>query len=285
MNLTMREFIEVIKPKQTMLLVITFIIAYMVASKNIALTHFLTSLAAVSFAIAGTTAINMVFDYDIDRAMNRTALRPLPSGRMDKKVCFAYGFTVMLLGVAIAYLINPLFSLLLFLGFAIDIVIYTILLKRKTPLSILFGGVAGAIPSLAGWVAASGNISIEGILLALIVFLWIPAHIWYLAMYYYEDFMKAGVPAMPIVAGMQKTSWMIVLSASAMLVVTASTAYFLSFNSYLTMLIAIIAVYFIFKSLKFAVNPSKDNAMKMFKLANITLFAVYMAIFVSRVIL
>ncbi len=281
----MREFIEVIKPKQTMLLVVTFIVAYIVASSKLNIIHFMISLSAVTFAVAGTTAINMVFDYDLDKVMNRTSLRPLPSGRMGKITCFTYGFAVMLVGVIIAYFINFLFSLLLFLGFVIDIVIYTILLKRKTPLSILFGGVAGAIPSLAGWVAASGSLSIEGILLAAIVFLWIPAHIWYLAMYYYEDFMKANIPAMPIVAGMQKTSWMIVISASAMLVVTASTAYFLSFNTYLTMLIAIIAIYFIFKSLKFAVNPSKDNAIKMFKLANLTLFAVYMAIFFSRVVL
>ena len=281
----MRPFIEVTKPKQTMLLLVTFIVAYIVASDGINLIHFMISFSAVALAVSGTTAINMVFDYDIDKIMKRTSVRPLPSGRLDKKTCLLYGFTLLVIGIIIGYTINPLFAYLLFLGFFIDILIYTILLKRKTPLSIIIGGVAGAIPSLAGWVAASGSVSIEGILLASIVFLWIPSHIWYLAMYYYEDFRKAKIPAMPIVAGMQKTSWMIVLSASAMLVVTASTAFFLSFNAYLTILISMITLYFIVKSFKFAINPSKDNAMHMFKLANITLFALYMAIFLSRVIL
>jgi len=281
----MRPFIEVTKPKQTFLLLVTFIVAYIVASDSVSPIHFFVSLSAVAFAISGTTAINMVFDCDIDKIMERTSVRPLPSGRLEKRTCLLYGFSLLLAGILIGLAINKLFAFLLFLGFFIDILIYTILLKRKTPLSIIIGGIAGAIPSLAGWVAACGYISIEGILLASIVFLWIPSHIWYLVMYYYEDYRKANIPAMPIVAGMQKTSWMIVLSASAMLVVTASTAIFLSFNAYLTITISMITLYFIVKSLKFAVNPSKDNAIRMFKLANITLFSLYMTIFLSKVIL
>lgn len=280
----MKPFIEVTKPKQTILLLVTFVVAYIVASDSINIIHLIISFLAVFLAISGTTAINMVFDYDIDRMMIRTAIRPIPSGRLDKNVCLLYGFSLLIVGILIGLIITPLFAYLLFLGFLIDILIYTILLKRKTPLSIVVGGIAGAIPSLAGWVAATGSVNVEGILLALIVFLWIPSHIWYLAMYYHEDYKRAGIPAMPIVMGMQKTSWMIVLSASAMLVVTASTALFLSFNTYLMILISMISLYFIVKSLRFAINPSRDNAMHMFKLANITLFALYMAIFLSRVV-
>jgi protoheme IX farnesyltransferase len=177
-----KQFIEVIKPKQTALLMITCVIAYVVASKGIVidLTHFTVSMIATFLAIAGTTALNMWLDRDIDAMMYRTKNRPVPSGKLSPRACMIYGSSLFLLGFGLGFYINVVFATVLLLGLIFDIIIYTVLLKRRCPYSIVLGGFAGAMPALAGWCAVRGYDVWGGLILATIVLLWIPAHIWYI---------------------------------------------------------------------------------------------------------
>ena len=219
----MKPFIEVIKPKQTALLMITCVIAYLVAlrSLNVDVTHFLKSMIATLLTVAGTTALNMWLDRDIDALMCRTRNRPVPSGKLSPKACMIYGSSLFISGFLIGLTVNFVLAIVLFLGLVFDIVIYTILLKRKSPYSIVLGGFAGAMPALAGWCAVKGTDILGGLLLATIVLLWIPAHIWYITMHYEEDYKKANIPMYPLVVGMEKASWAIVFCTALMLIVIA----------------------------------------------------------------
>ena len=277
----MREYLEIIKPKQTILLTATALVSYFVAYEGkVELWKMLISVLSIFLAIAGTTAVNMVFDADVDMLMRRTLRRPIPSGRMSKKLALIYGTSLLLTGTIISTTITLLLTLLLLLGFFFDIFVYTIGLKRRTPLSIILGGIAGAIPSLAGW-AAAGRIGLEAFMMSLIVFLWIPAHIWYLAYVYEEDYRKAGIPMLPLVVGMRKTSWIIVLSTALMLVAVAYLSKLLSVNQAILGLAVAFTIILLTKSIFFAFKPSRSDARKMYKLASVTIATVYLSIFAA----
>jgi len=173
--------------------------------------------------------------------------------------------------------------LLLFLGFFFDIIVYTVWLKRRSPYSILLGGIAGAVPSLAGWVAA-GKISLEAILISLIVLLWIPAHIWYLAYVYEEDYRRAGIPTLPLVIGMRRTSWLIVISTALMMVTLSFLSSSLSANQTILSIATIFVLILLLKSISFAFKPDRKRAASLYKFASLTISVVYLTIFLAVIV-
>ncbi|MCS7118703.1 MAG: heme o synthase [Archaeoglobaceae archaeon] len=270
--------IEVIKPKQTFLLMLTFIITFIVAGGR----NVIPAIAAF-FTIAGTTALNMWLDRDIDALMMRTRNRPLPSGELSSKICAIYGILLFNFGFVLALLIRFEFALVLFMGLFFDIIVYTIMLKRKSPYSIVLGGFAGAMPALAGWVAVEG-FTLPGFLIASIVLLWIPSHIWFIAIYYEEDYRKAGIPMFPVVFGVKKTLEIIIFSTLLIFIILLVLFLVLPMHQ-LYLLISIPAVlYFLFRALKFALSPEKSNARKMYKLASVKLGLIFLAILIARII-
>jgi len=274
-----KQFVEVIKPKQTALLMITCVIAYIVASKGIVinLTHFTVSMIATFLAIAGTTALNMWLDRDIDAIMYRTRNRPVPSGKLSPRACMIYGFSLFLLGFGLGFYINFVFATVLLLGLIFDIIIYTVLLKRRSPYSIVLGGFAGAMPALAGWCAVKGYDIWGGLILATIVLLWIPAHIWYITMHYEDDYRKARIPMYPLVVGMEKASWAIVFCTSLMLIAVTLLYLLVDLNIFYLVVSILTVVYFLYKAIKFAKSPDRIKAKKMYKLASMTLGIVYIS--------
>jgi len=164
-------------------------------------------------AVSGSTILNMVYDRDIDARMKRTAHRPLPSGQIRAGEALLVGLIISLLGVAWAYWLAPLFALVVFSGLFIDVVIYTIWLKRRTAWSIVWGGISGGMPILAGRVLGTGQIDGIGILFTLAILLWIPTHILTFSMRYREDYQNAGVPTFPSAYGIRHTRMIIALSS------------------------------------------------------------------------
>ncbi len=283
-----KAFMEVIKPKQTTLLMVTCVVAYFIALKlhknQFYLEKFILTFVATLLAVAGTTALNMWLDSDIDAMMCRTCRRPVPSGRLSPVGCAIYGILLFSSGFILGYIVNFSLPIVLFLGLFFDIVVYTILLKRKSPYSIVLGGLAGAMPCLAGWTAAAGKIEVAGILAALIILLWIPAHIWYLSMYYEEDYRNAKIPMLPLVVGMEKASWVIVVSVAFMLI-AVSILFFVAPLGLTYLIISVSVVGFLlYNSIKFALSPSREKARKMYRLASITLGIVYLAMVVGAII-
>ena len=138
--------------------------------------------------------------------MARTAARPIPRGRVTPGEAAGFGFTLAVFSVvSLGLLVNVLAAALLAFTIFFYVVIYTIWLKRTTPQNIVIGGAAGALPPVIGWTAATGGLAIEPLILFLIVFLWTPPHFWALSLYRTEDYVRAGVPMLPVVAGATET--------------------------------------------------------------------------------
>jgi len=148
-------------------------------------------------AIAGSTIINMWYDRDLDAVMNRTHHRPLADGRLAPNEALRLGLVLSLLGVGLAVLMSPLYGLIVFSGLFFDAVVYTLWLKRRTAWSIVWGGIAGGMPILAGRAFGTGHIDGIGILLALAVLFWIPTHILTFSMRYFDDYLSAKIPTFP----------------------------------------------------------------------------------------
>jgi protoheme IX farnesyltransferase len=273
----LRAFYEVTKPKQTTLLMITCVISFLVSSNFSVDFLLLKTFVAVFLAVSGTTALNMWLDRDIDILMPRTMFRPLPAGRLSPRTCAIYGSILVGLGIFLGYLINILVALIIFLGLFFDIVIYTVMLKRKNPYSIVLGGLAGAMPSLAGWTAAKGYVDLAGLIVSAIILLWIPAHIWYLSMHFEEDYRKAGIPMLPLIIGMERASWVIVSSIGLMLFLVAFLFFLLPFGPAYLISSVIITSYFLYRAVKFARSPTRVGARRMYKLASVTLGIVYIS--------
>ena len=199
-------YADLTKPKQTALLMATGIGAYlMAATPHVPWATFAVGMTAMFAAVSGSTALNMVFDSDIDARMARTADRPLPSGEISRAGALVFGGALALGGVATALSLDVLFGVVITLGLVFDVAIYTMWLKRRTPMSILVGGISGGMPALAGRALSTGAIDMVGLLLAAGVVLWIPAHILTLASRHAAEYEAAGVPVWPSVYGEDRT--------------------------------------------------------------------------------
>jgi len=197
-----RAFLALTKPLQTLLLLVTGLCAYALSLPRQARWEELAAAGlALAGSIAGCTALNMVLDRDIDAQMNRTTHRPLPAGLLTVRSAALFGLSLSIGGLALAWAIAPLFGLIVSLGFAVDLGVYTLWLKRRTPFSILWGGISGGMPALAGRALAVGRVDAVGLLLATGVLLWIPAHILTLSTHYARQYHLAGVPVWPNVYG------------------------------------------------------------------------------------
>jgi protoheme IX farnesyltransferase len=169
------------------------------------------SLAAVAIlciavGAGGSAALNMAFDADIDAVMRRTRRRPIPAGRVQASDARVLGVTLSLFSVGMMGLaVNWLAAGLLAFTIAFYVLVYTLWLKRRTPQNIVIGGLAGALPPLVGWAAASGTAPLNAWLLVAIIFVWTPPHFWALSLYTAGDYAEAGVPMMPVVRGVAST--------------------------------------------------------------------------------
>ncbi len=162
--------------------------------------------------------LNCVWERDIDALMERTKHRPVPAGRLTPLVATIFSLVIGVLGFAVLWFwINPLSAIVALGGHLFYVFVYTIWLKRWTPQNIVIGGAAGAVPPLVGWVAATGRLELTAVLLFLIIFLWTPPHFWALALNRNEDYRRANVPMLPVVAGERTTHNQMLLYALLLL--------------------------------------------------------------------
>jgi protoheme IX farnesyltransferase len=171
-----------------------------------------TSILCIAVGAGASGALNMWYESDIDALMSRTANRPIPRGRIAPPEALAFGmtlafFSVMTLGILVNWVAGALLAFTIFFY----VVIYTIALKRWTAQNIVIGGAAGALPPVVAWAAATGSLSVEPMLLFLIIFFWTPPHFWALALFRSDDYARAGVPMLPVVAGPDVTRLQILL--------------------------------------------------------------------------
>jgi protoheme IX farnesyltransferase len=210
----LRLYWSLTKSLQTGLLLITGLAGFMSARSPVIHWYDFLGLALSLFlAIAGSTIINMWYDRDLDAVMNRTHHRPLADGRLSSKKAFRLGLVLAILGVGMSVAMSPLYGLIVSAGVIFDAVVYTLWLKRRTSWSIVWGGISGGMPILAGRVLGIGSIDGIGILLGLAVLFWIPTHILTFSMRYSEDYQAAGIPTFPAIYGYHFTRISIAVSS------------------------------------------------------------------------
>lgn len=208
-----RLYWPLIKSLQTGLLLATGMAGYLSSRPPFSLSLLGGLVISLLLAISGSTIMNMWYDRDIDARMKRTHMRPAASGKLDPREIFQVGMITSFLGIGCAFLMSPLYGLVVFAGWFFDVIVYTVWLKRRTCWSILWGGISGAMPILSGRVLAVGEIELVGILLGLSILFWIPTHTLTYSMKFRQDYKNAGVPTFPETYGERFTRLTIAVSS------------------------------------------------------------------------
>jgi protoheme IX farnesyltransferase len=201
-----RDILALTKPRVMSLVVFTGLAGLLAAPELPPLALGFTAILCIALGAGACGALNQWYEAELDAKMRRTAKRPLPAGRMDRQTALHFGvglgaFSVILMGLAT----NWLAAVLLAASILFYVLIYTVWLKPRTAQNIVIGGAAGAFPPLIGWVAATGRIELLPVLLFAIIFLWTPPHFWALSLFVRSDYAAAGIPMLPVVAGVEST--------------------------------------------------------------------------------
>ncbi|NIS78676.1 MAG: protoheme IX farnesyltransferase [Anaerolineales bacterium] len=272
------------KSLQTGLLLLTGLAGYMSARCPVITWQTMLALTGSLFmAISGSTVLNMVYDRDIDAQMKRTCNRPLPLRHVSVIEALLLGSGLTILGIVWAVLLSPLYGAVVFAGFFFDVVVYTIWLKRKTAWSILWGGIAGGMPILAGRVLGLGEIDWIGITLSLAVLLWIPTHIMTFSLRHKSDYQHSGIPTFPEVYGVMKTHTAIAVSSVIASVAMGVAAYGIGMTwGYLRLLAVLSATLFVLAASSI-VRPSKRLNSGLFKFASIYMLSSMLLVLVGTI--
>jgi protoheme IX farnesyltransferase len=201
-----QDYIALLKPRVMSLVVFTGLTGLVCARTPMNPVLAAVAILCIAVGAGASASLNMWFDADIDARMRRTRSRPVPSGRVQGADALGLGVVLSLFSVGMMILaVNLLAAALLAFTIAFYAVVYTMWLKRLTPQNIVIGGLAGALPPVIGWAAASGSVPLNAWLLCAVIFLWTPPHFWALSLYTAEDYAKVGVPMMPVVKGAAST--------------------------------------------------------------------------------
>ena len=277
----LRTYIEVTKPASVLLLVFTGIATMIVAAGGPVLHPdlLLTTLAALTLGCAGANTLTCYIDRDMDQVMERTKGRPLPSGRIQPPERALYwGLFLTLVSLALAWMINPLVFVLGLIGFADNVLVYSLLLKRRSAWNIILGGFSGGIPVLAGWAAVRGEIDLTALLLAALVVLWIPNHIWNLAIVHAHDYRRVQVPMLPAVVSLERTTRCTMATVVLMYLLSVAL-YFVGGFGLLYLTVAVVFGLFVAVSnFVLALQPSQERAWVMFKLSSPYLGVLFLAL-------
>ena len=277
------------KPRVMSLVLFTCMVGLLIAPINVDFTSACISLLAVAIGSGAAGTLNMWYESDVDALMSRTCLRPIPTGKVKKDQALYFGIILSALSVSIIYFsANLISAILLASTIAFYFFIYTIWLKRKTPQNIVIGGAAGALPPVIGWTIATGNISIEPLILFLIIFLWTPSHFWALSLYKSSDYKKAKIPMLPIISG-TKTTKLNILVYALMMLPAIIAPYFLNFASefYLTAS-SVMSAYYVYLCLRLyrskIASISNKIARKIFIYSIFYLFFIFLILLIDHLL-
>ena len=284
---TLKNYVEVTKPPIVLLLVFTSFATMVVAWSQtlLPLTPLLltAAVASITAASAGCDTLTSYVDRDIDKVMHRTRHRPIPSGRITPNKALAWGLFLAGFGLAIALWINLLSFLWIALGVLDNVVVYSLLLKRRSSLNIILGGVSGGLPVMFGWSAVTNGISLLPILLAALVVLWIPGHIWSLAIFTKDDYQRAHIPMLPVVTKL-RTALRCIVSTVVLMIPFSLWIYFVGHFGLVYLGVAVMfGAWVLYVNLKLFFDPTNEMAYKAFKVSSPYLFALFCAMIMDSV--
>jgi protoheme IX farnesyltransferase len=264
-------------------------VGLLIAPSSVGLSSSLISLLAVAIGSGAAGALNMWYESDLDALMSRTCLRPIPAGKVKKNQALYFGIVLSAISITmLSYSANLISAILLASTIGFYFFIYTIWLKRKTPQNIVIGGAAGALPPVIGWTIATGNITIEPVILFLIIFLWTPSHFWALSLYKSGDYKKAKIPMLPVISGTKTTKLNILAYALAMFPIIIAPYFFNFAGIFYLAISSSMTVYYIYLCFNLfkAKNTKASNiiARKIFIYSIFYLFSIFLIILIDNLI-
>ena len=281
-------YISLLKPRVMSLSIFTSFVGMIIAPGSLSFTTGLLAILAISIGSGASGALNMWYERDTDKLMNRTKDRALPTNQISANGALIYGIALSIIAVSMLYLVSNLAAAgLLLITICFYIFVYTIWLKKRTPQNIVIGGAAGAFPPMIGWAVVTGGISTEICLLFMLIFLWTPPHFWALALYKSDDYKKAGIPMMPLIVGERKTINLIIAYSITLLPLTLimSSYYSLFFGVSSTAL----SIFFIYLAFDLKRSWLKDGllerkAQMLFYFSIIYLFNIFSILLIDNLL-
>ena len=273
------DFVSLMKPRVMSLVIFTTLIGMAVAPAGQHPLLMIISLFAIACGAGASGAINQWYDRDIDAIMKRTAGRPIPTGRVLPAEALSLGVIISFFSVLVLWSAGGVEAALL-LAFTIFFyaVVYTVWRKRSTAQNIVIGGASGAFPPAIGWLAAGGELTLEPVILFMIIFMWTPPHFWALALVKNEEYTRAGIPMLPVVAGRGVTRLQILLYAVVLAPLAVAPTILgmagLMYGAVATLLGGV----FVWQSARLFFSDSDADAMALFKFSIIYLFLIFLSL-------
>jgi len=286
---SVQSYYELTKPRIVFLLVFTSLTATYLSGKILQVAvspvQWLSVGVAITAGSAGCNVLTSYLDRDIDAIMLRTRHRPIPSGRLPSQAALRFGLALVGISLVLAFSLNLMAFAWMALGVLDNVVVYSMLLKRRSSLNILLGGFSGGLPVLFGWSAVTpgplGSISLLPVLMAGLVFLWIPIHIWFLAVSYKSDYTKARVPMLPVVIGTEPALRIITLFSLVFLPFSLAIYFVGQFGPAYALVAAIGGVANLVGSVYVLYKPTETNAWRMFKISSPYLFLLFLGMIID----
>ena len=277
------DYLALLKPRVMSLVIFTALVGMVIAPGHVHPVIGFTALLCIAVGAGASGALNMWYDADIDALMARTVDRPVPAGRITPGEALAFGMTLAVGSVVmLGLMVNLLSAALLAFTIFFYAVVYTMWLKRSTPQNIVIGGAAGAFPPMIGWAAATGAIGVESCLLFLIIFFWTPPHFWALSLYKSEEYAKAGVPMLPVVAGAAETRRQILIYSLVLAPIGASPwllGYAGPVYGFISIVTGALMVAFAWQLYR---TPAEKTAKKLFAFSILYLFLLFAVLLVEQ---
>ena len=285
----LKSLILLMKPRVMSLVIFTCAVGMLISPVNVNLFDAMISIFFVAVGAGAAGTLNMWYEADLDKLMTRTCLRPIPTGKIEKKDALIFGILLSLFSViGLYYFSNFISAVLLLLTIAFYVFVYTIWLKRKTPQNIVIGGASGALPPVIGWTIATNSLTFEPITLFLIIFYWTPSHFWALSLYKANDYEKAKIPMLPNTDGVEETKRKIFIYSLFMIPIIV-LPYYMDFFGKLflfgSLILTIYYNYICFDLLKFKKNKFEiKKAKKVFGYSIFYLFFLFVLILLDKLI-
>jgi heme o synthase len=287
LEVNIKSYVEVSKPRIVVVLLITAIASALAATRfdgtpqagwDVSVWNLLFLALTGAMASMGASALNHYYDRDIDRIMQRTSRRPIPSHKITANKVFMYGLGMCILSIGVSwFLLNPYTSAMVSIGIIFYVIVYTVWLKRNNPLNIVIGGFAGSAASMAGWASTTGSIDVTGFLVGWLVFMWTPPHFWCLAIKSRDEYASVRIPMLPVLVGNEKTASYIFLN-TAILLPYSVALYFLGLGLVYTLTAAVAGSAMLLYHYKLTKRPTPDFAWKAYKVTAPYLVIVFIAL-------
>ena len=275
----------ILKPNVMSLVVFTAMVGLLLAPGSISPVTAFVAIACIALGAGAAGAINMWYDRDIDCEMSRTRERPIPAGRMNPLAALVFGVALGAGSVAaMAVFVNGVAAALLAATLAYYVFIYTVWLKRRTPQNIVIGGASGALPPVVGWAAVSGDVGAGALALFAIIFLWTPPHTWALALFRREDYARARVPMLPVVAGEKETRRQILIYSLLLVPATLAPVAIGMSGALYGVTAALLGGWLLRHAIRVLRDDTDRSARPMFGFSIVYLFLIFVALLADTVV-